>query len=202
MDINQFLNDATTVMKNIGSLATATLSVGTAIGNVWNQGKQVIAVLIAPFKPQSVKPTPSAASNADVAPVDKAELTITKPNVAIIVDIKQRSLVDVGHYLARSNIDADLIVISNDPHYGDEARPLDPTKPEEWKAIAREFNSVVQRIKRTAGNVQLHIFLSTPVALAMALGSLMGTVNEGALIYHWESGDYKPVVSISRELWQ
>jgi hypothetical protein len=197
MDITQFLNDANAIMHKIGSLAGATLAVGTATGQILDKGKKLITVLITPQTPE---PAQTRQKETGVALAREFGSITGKSDVAILVDVKPRILSDVGRFLAEKKIDADLIVVTNDPTYGDGIR-LDPSQPEEWEAIAREFSSALRKIKRAVGRAQLHLFLSTPVPLALALGALMGTVDEGAIVYHWEGGTYWPVVTISRDLW-
>jgi hypothetical protein len=200
MDIVQFMTDATAIMQKIGGLATTTLAVGSAVGQVLDKGNKLLTVLIAPRKPAAQAASPAPA--ADVEPVSRQGPIVTRPDVAILVDINRRMLVDARQYLAEKKLDADLIVVTNDPEYGDKVKFLNPAKPDEWEEIAREFNLAVGKIRRAVGRARLHIFLSTPLPLAFALGALMGTVNEGDVLYHWEKGTYWPVITISRGLRQ
>ena len=203
MDINQFLNDANVLMQRIFSLASTTLTVGTAVGKILDKGKQLITVLIAPLQPEPVEADkPEMAEGAEVEPVAESGPVTTKSEVAIVVDITRRALVDVGRFLNERQIDADLIIVTNDPAYGAQVKFVDPKKPEEWEEIAREFNRALGKIKRVVGGAKLHIFLAAPLPLAFALGCLMGTVDEGTIVYHWEGGTYWPVVTISRQLRQ
>ena len=203
LDINVFLTDANTLMQQVAELAATTLTVGTAMGHIIDRGKQLITVLISPFRrqsPQPEEPMPPTPLSGDVAPIT-GPIT-TKAEVAILVDINRRMLIDVGRYLQQQGIDADLIIVTNDPTYGDKVKFLDVTQPQEWEEIAREFNSAMGKIKRAVGGARVHLFLATPLPLALALGALMGTVDENTTVYHWENGTYWPVMTLSRKLRQ
>ena len=202
MDINQFLTDANTLMQQIASAAEKTLVIGTELGKIIEKGRQILVVLITPLRPPPKPETVEHLADADLEPVGKSGPITTKSDVAILVDINRRMLMDVGRYLQEQNIDADLIIVTNDEAYSDKVKFLDPAKPEEWEEIAAEFNAAVGKIKRAVGKAQLRIFLATPLPLAVAMGSLMGTVDEGTIIYHWEKGTYWPVITISRRLRQ
>ena len=131
---------------------------------------------------------------------DAPELpTVKKSDVVILVDINRRMLADVSRYIEEIKLDADVVVITNDPAYSSNIQFLDPSKPQDWEDLVREFSSAMNGIKRTVGGAKMHIFLSTPLPLAFALGSVWGTVDE-ATIYHWEKGTYFPSMPISRQL--
>jgi hypothetical protein len=120
--------------------------------------------------------------------------------VAVVVDINRRSLTDVAAYLDEKDIDADIVVITNDPAYESKSIFLDPACQEDWEQIVREFSTAIDGIKHTTGAARLHIFLSTPGALAFALGAVRGLVDEGTVVYHWENRTYFPMVELSRGL--
>jgi hypothetical protein len=126
--------------------------------------------------------------------------TVKKADVVILVDINRRMLADVSRYLEEKKLDADVVIISNDPAYSDNIQFLKVSDSEDWVEIVKEFTSAMNGIKRTVGGAKMHIFLSTPLPLAFALGSVWGTVDETATVYHWEKGTYYPVMPISREL--
>ncbi len=200
MDITQFLNDATAIMQKIGTLAGATLALQAAVGKILLKGKRLLAVLIVhkpPPPPPATQPKPQ---DKGLQSVEELEPMVTRPDVAVLVDINQRMLPSVRKYLAEKKLDADLIVVTNDPTYGEQPRFLDPDKPEEWEQVVVEFNAVLNKLKATVGKARVHLFLSTPLPLALALGCVMGTVNEGAILYHWQESTYWPVITISRKL--
>ena len=197
MSLDQFLTDANTLMQQIGALATTLLTVGGVVGQVIDRGKHLITVLIKPKPDKSAEPVQPA--DTELAPLEAGPIT-TKSEVAILVDINRRILIDVGRYLDEQQIDADLIVVTNDATYGDRVKFLDPAQPAEWEELAREFNMALGKIKRAVGSAKLHIFLSTPLPLALALGALMGTVDENTIVYHWENRTYWPVIALSRDL--
>ena len=124
-----------------------------------------------------------------------------KPDIAILVDINRRMLVDVAQFLQEQEIDANLLLITNDSTYNEKLIFLDPAKPSEWEEIVKEFAMATGLIKRHVGNVRMHLFLSTPLPLAFGLGSVWGTV-DNCTVYHWQDGTYHPVMPISRALRQ
>ena len=65
--------------------------------------------------------------------------------------------------------------------------------------MAREFSTAMKAIKHAVGSARVHIFLSTPLALDFAFGSVWVTVDE-ATVYHWEKNTYYPAMKISRGL--
>ncbi len=133
---------------------------------------------------------------------DAPELpTIRKPDVVILVDINRRMLADVSRYMEARGLDADVIIVTNDPAYSNQIRFLDAQNPQEWEALVREFAAEMNKIKHVVGAARVHIFLSVPLALAFAMGTVWGTVDE-ATVYHWEANTYHPVILISRRLRQ
>ncbi len=122
-------------------------------------------------------------------------------DVAILVDINRRMLLDVATYLDQQAIDANIIIVTNDPEYGSQTPFLNVDDPAEWREIVQEFNAAIGIIKRYVGPAKLHFFLSTPLPLAFGLGAVWGTVDE-AVVYHYEKGTYHPVMEISRRLRQ
>ena len=125
--------------------------------------------------------------------------SLSKNDVAIIVDINNRIVGNVEAYLKAKKIDADLIVITNDTSYSDEIRSLNVRKPKEWQDLAREFKAHSQKIKRLVGDAKVHIFLAAPLPLVFGMGAVWGTVDE-ATVYHWENKTYHPVMKIERGL--
>jgi hypothetical protein len=170
-------------------------AVGKAVVTVVKKGRQLITYLIKKREETEQGQPPGA------------PLTITRPHVAILVDINRRMLQDVARYLDEQNLDADLLIVTNDPAYGDKVKFLDPNKPEEWTALVQEFTATMNAIKHQLGGAQVHIFLSTPLPLAFGLGAVWGTVDL-ATVYHYQEikkenrSTYYPVMRISRELRQ
>lgn len=129
------------------------------------------------------------------------KLALTKRDVAILIDINRRMLMDVAAFLEQQKIDAELLLVTNDPAYGSQVKFISPEQPADWEELVREFNATMNEIKHALGGVRVHIFLSTPLPLAFGLGSVWGTVDE-ATVHHWEKQNYYPVMKISRELRQ
>lgn len=168
-----------------GMVATTVLLKNSAKAGVYiiTQGAKLVSYLITDQK------------NAPDLPA------IQKPDVVILVDINRRMLADISRYLQKRSLDADVIIVTNDPAYSDNIRFLDAENPQDWEDLVREFAAEMNKIKRMVGAARVHIFLSTPLALTFAMGAVWGTVDE-ATIYHWEANTYHPVIHISRRLRQ
>jgi len=122
-------------------------------------------------------------------------------DVAVLVDVNRRILLDVARYLDEQKIEATLIIVTNDPDYSKQTPFLDVETPSVWTELVQEFNSAITHIKHFTGSARFHFFLSTPLPLAFGLGAVWGTVEE-ATVYHYEKNTYHPVMKISRELRQ
>lgn len=126
--------------------------------------------------------------------------TVTKGDIAIIVDINQSLLVDVAAYLGVQNINADLVLITNNSDYGSKKLPLSDD-PDEWRTLIRQFASTVQdvRMRLGSGGAKIHVFMAVPVVLAFGMGAVWGTVSE-AVVYHWAGSTYFPAFVVDRNL--
>lgn len=184
-----------------GIAAGGALLSATTKGSVYviQKGAKFISYLI---KSGKKKPAPKIKVKAGAKKSTlsaQGELEITKPDVAIVVDISRRALVDVAAFLDGKKVDADIVMVTNDPAYGAQVKFLNPESDEEWNEIVVEFKSLMNKIKRAAGGKRVHIFLAAPLPLVFAMGAVWGTVDE-ASVYHWEGNQYHKVVSISRKL--
>lgn len=209
MDLLQLAKDATALFQQIEpglasiEKAGAVLgTLGTAVVRVIQKGRQLVVYLVSRLDRGSSGAAPAP---SDLVAVSDDEPITHKDDVAILVDINRRMLQDVARYLDEQKIDADLIIVTNDPTYGPKTKFLDVNHPDEWSEMVREFNQAWERIKHAVGGARVHIFLSTPLPLAFGLGSVWGTVDR-AMIYHYDPGSegakYFPVMQVSRELRQ
>lgn len=182
-----------------GVLTTGAALSATAKGSVYvvQKGATFISYLFKSGKEKKSKNNPG--SSKKTLKTSQTEWRITKEHVAIVVDISKRTLVDVTGYLQSKKIDADIVMVTNDPAYGEQVIFLNPESEKEWNDITLEFKSLMNKIKRNAGGKQVHIFLSAPLPLAFAMGAVWGTVDD-AVVYHWEKNKYHKVVNISRKL--
>ena len=174
------------VQPGLDAAATATASLGTlgaAAVKLLQKGHKLYTYLIGKMPEKEASPD---------------EAIQIKTNVAILVDINRRMLHDVARYLDEKGIDANLIIVTNDPTYGDKVRFLSH-EPEAWIELVQEFNTAIGIIKRTVGKANLHIFLSAPLPLVFGLGAVWGTVDKGT-VYHWDGETYHPTMPISRHL--
>ncbi len=187
MDI-QFIVEAIKFFENIkpgvdGLAATGPVLAASAKAGVYviKKGAKLFSYLITDQKNASELPT------------------VKKSDVVILIDINRRMLADVSRFIEEEKLDADVVIITNDPAYSSNIQFLKASKSDDWVDIVREFSSAMNGIKHTVGGAKMHIFLSTPLPLAFAIGSVWGTVDE-ATVYHWEAGSYHPTMPISRQL--
>lgn len=119
---------------------------------------------------------------------------VAKLNVAVVVDIAHRSTIrDVARYLDEVERDANFLLLQH-------ASPDKLLAPEEkWDGFVTAFAHTMNNIKHNFSGAKLHFFLAAPGALIFGLGCIWGTVDEAEL-YHYQSGTYYPVISISRDL--
>lgn len=187
MDIYALLDKMRELQPNLDTVTefgTSLITVGGWAVKLLKTGNQIITFAI------------QKAADDDAEVPEKA----TK-NVAIIVEISQQIVAGVQTYLDENEIEADLIVINNNPKNPGKIQFLDPENSEEWDRVAYEFADAMNAIKRFAGGQKLHIFQATPVPLSFALGTIWGTVTEGATMYHYQNDTYYPVLSVNR-LWR
>ncbi|NUM73782.1 SAVED domain-containing protein [candidate division KSB1 bacterium] len=200
MSLLPLAKDALTALQQADPGLSALVSAGTIL-NV--AGKAAVAVV----KKGAQLITYLITRREDEEQAPSAPLSITRPHVAILVDLNRRMLQDVARYLDEQNLDADMLVVTNDPAYSDKVKFLDPNQPEEWTELVQEFTATMNAIKHQLGGAQVHIFLSTPLPLAFGLGAVWGTVDL-ATVYHYQEikkenrSTYYPAMKISRELRQ
>ncbi len=207
MDGIQFTVEALKFFETNKDALAGMLSAGTILSqsakgsiSVIQKGAKMISYLIARKKKEPAKAAKAkdgTVARRKPAARTKAAPKVTRKDVAIVIDINRRSLTQVAEYLEARKIDADFIVITNDPTYGDQIKLLSYENPEEWNTILKEFASHMTKIQKAVGSARIHIFQSTPVALAFALGCVWGTVHPGT-IYHYEEGTYHPVLEVTR----
>lgn len=197
--IQNFLDAMQSLQPGLEATLTAGAVIqgaGVTLVTVLQKGKQLVTYFARQKK--SKKRAKVDAPQKGV-PLQDGEHIASKENVAIVVDISRRSLRDVERYLTMNNIDADLIVVTNDPGYGPQIKHLNEDDPDTWFEIVQEFNTAINAIKHELGAVNVHIFISTPLVIAFGLGAVWGTVDR-ANIYHWNQVEYKRVLEITREL--
>lgn len=182
------IKDGVEGMAVTGSTALAAAKMS---GYLIQKGAKSLSVLITSAKKKKTAGKKKA-KDADA-------LTLSRGDVAIVLDINNRIVANVDSYLKSQKIDADMIVVTNDPSYSDEIEQLDITKPADWADLVREFKAHSQKIKRLAGDAKVHIFMAVPVPLAFGLGAVWGTVDD-ATVYHWQNKTYYPVMEVGRGL--
>lgn len=171
-------------LDSAAKVATSLTTIGTTVVQLLKHGRRLYTYFVG--------------QRADAGQGDVVEI-VQKEDVVILIDINRRMLADVTTYMQTQKIDANLFIVTNDPLYSEQIQFLDASNPQEWEELVREFNEVIGIIKRYVGNARMHFFLSTPLPLAFALGSVWGTVDE-ATVYHWQNNSYHPVMPISRRL--
>ena len=204
MDISAIIQDFLTLMQQLQPGMEAALTTGKVVGaagatlvTVLQKGKQLITYF-ARKKTSTKKKTAVDAQNKRRA-AGAGKLAAIQRDIAIVVDISRRSLRDVERYLMTNMIDADLIVVTNDPRYGPQTKSMDENDPQDWLDVVQDFNMTINAIKHELGATNMHIFISAPVAIAFGLGTVCGTVDR-VMVYHWNQTEYKRVLSITRDL--
>lgn len=156
------IKDSVEGMAVTGSTALAAAKMS---GYLIQKGAKSLSVLIT-----STKKKPAAGKKSK----EPEPLALSKKDVAIVLDINNRIVANVESFLKSKKMDADMIVITNDPSYSDEIAQLDIERPEDWAELVREFKTHTQKIKRFVGDAKVHIFLAVPVPLAFGLGAVWG----------------------------
>jgi hypothetical protein len=193
MALIQDVESTTDSMVEIGKQVGV---MGTAVVKVIQSGRQAVTYLIT--RRQAEAP-PEPVGSVELTPIPDEAPLVESADVALVVDINRRIVQDVARYLDEQGIEADLVVLTNTPDYGDTIEFLDSGDPDAWAELVREFNEGLTRIKRAVGGARIHVFLATPLPLAFGLGAVWGTVDR-ATVYHWEDSTYHPVMKISRDL--
>ena len=204
MDILQMIREGLKFIQEIEPGVKSAKEVGAIIGPVvvqaFYQGRRLFTYLVTQKEGEEAEDlTQVAAEDVKAEPLEEGLPPLTKPDIALLVDINRRMFYDVSHYLKDQEIDADLVILTNDPQYSDAIKFLPADDPDTWTELVQDFNAVMNKIKRMPGGARVHIFLSTPLPLAFGLGSVWGTV-DNAIIYHWQAGTYHPVMHVSRAL--
>jgi hypothetical protein len=114
-------------------------------------------------------------------------------DIAIVVSITKPIKSTVEKFLYKEKIIADIVEIEGEKRLS--------SNEEDWIKIITEFYRIFLKIQSTLGAPRYHLFVSAPVALAFALGSVLG-LNYDVHVYHWfeEMNDYKEVLITSRKL--
>ncbi|MDR3573120.1 MAG: SAVED domain-containing protein [Anaerolineaceae bacterium] len=197
MNVLELAKNASEFFSTIKPGVTDAIEVGSALGTV---GKTVIQLIQKGKDLYTFRISPAPTEEPAPEPIPAKRIRPSKrPNVAILVDINQRTLRNVASYLDKEKIQAEFVIVTNDPSYGIQPKRLDVNNPDEWTEIIREFCTVMNGIKFNVGDANVHIFLAAPLPIAFGMGTVWGTVNN-ATIYHWENETYNPVVKISRDL--
>jgi len=160
-------------LESAAKVATSMTTIGTTVVQLLKHGKRLYTYFIGQQR----------ATEKTTETGQETVTMVAKEDVAILVDINRRLLADVTAYLQAQQIDANIMIVTNDPTYSNKVRFLDVNNPEEWTEIVTEFNETIGVIKRYVGNARMHFFLSTPLPIAFGLGSVWGTVDE-AIVYH------------------
>jgi hypothetical protein len=202
MNILQLVKDGLALIQELEPGLTAAVKAGSALGTmgsavvkVVQKGQRLITYVISRREGQE----PAEPQPQEIVPIGDDEPMVTKPDVAVVVDVSRRILRDVARYLDDEDIDADIILLTNDPQYGDVPEFISADDSDMWIEMVQDFHRGMSRVKREVGAARVHIFLGTPLPLAYGMGTVWGTVDE-ATVYHWENNTYHPVMPISRVL--
>jgi NACalpha-BTF3-like transcription factor len=193
MDLN-FIIEAIKFFENIkpaveGLSATGTVIASTAsvtISVIKNGAKMFSYLIKRPEKKSSTKKAKSG------------NLDISSDDIAIVVDIAQPILENVGVYLKEHKIDADVVLVTNREKYSDKPLflKLDET---EWEKVVSDFVDIMYEVRRSSAGRKIHIFSSAPVPISFAIGAMWGTV-QNATLYHWQDDAYHAVIRVRRDI--
>ncbi len=207
MNFQTLAQDLLEFFQKVEPGTTAALKVGSAISvagktgiTVLQKSKKLITWVVTQLKDE--KPADQERGFAELEVITDTSQIVTKDNVAVVFDISRPIFRDVTRYLDENKIDCDLILITNRENYLSRSQFLDKSKSEEWVGFVRECDTAFEAIKFAVGSAKLHVFLSIPLPAAFGLGSVRGTVDESATIYHWQDNTYHPVLPITRALRQ
>lgn len=193
MDMS-FIIEAIKFFENIkpaleGLTATGTVIASTAsvtISVIKNGAKMFSYLIKRPEKKTTGQKTHSG------------NLDISSDDIAIVVDIAQPILENVGAYLQAHKIEADVVLVTNREKYSD--KPLFLKLDEaEWEQVVRDFVDIMYEVRRSSAGRKIHIFSSAPVPISFAIGAMWGTV-QNATLYHWQDDNYHPVVHVRRDI--
>jgi hypothetical protein len=122
MNILQLVKDGLALIQDLEPGLTAAVKAGSALGTmgsavvkVVQKGQRLITYVISRREGQE----PAEPQPQEIVPIGDDEPMVTKPDVAVVVDVSRRILRDVARYLDDEDIDADIILLTNDPQYGD-----------------------------------------------------------------------------------
>lgn len=108
-------------------------------------------------------------------------------DIAIAVQINQPVARFIMEYLKSKEINANLIVITNNEDVKS-TKDLDDCNEKEWHAIVQDFKDIVTKIQTELGTTEFHFFFAAPAALTMALGVIFGNFLN-ARVYNWVKGE-------------
>ncbi len=119
-----------------------------------------------------IKPAEKNADKKNKASTDK--LDITRPDVAIVVDISQPILERVGAYLKKEKIKADVVLVTNRLKYSDKPEFLDAKSEEDWETLVRDFADVMYEVRRAGHAARILYLPGRPAAAHFCHGCHVG----------------------------
>ncbi len=194
MDLNfvieaiKFFENIKPAVDGLSAAGTVIASTATVTISVIKNGARMFSYLIKRPEKKTVKKKKAKSGGLDISSDD----------IAIIVDIAQPILENVGVYLKKQKIDADVVLVTNREKYSD--KPLFLKLDEaEWEKVVSDFVDIMYEVRRSSAGRKIHIFSSAPVPISFAIGAMWGTV-QSATLYHWQDDDYHPVVHVRRAI--
>jgi hypothetical protein len=183
-------------LKSVIDAGTSIYTIGSAGVKILQQGRQLITYAVGKTGKSS---SPKSEKSKRKKPMPA--ILFQKGDVVVVVEISRPAVRDVVNYLESRKIDANLVVITTvKPRGTKPVHGLSESRSTQWTELVQEFSMAIDKVKREVGSANIHIFLSTPLALAFGLGTVWGTV-DSAQVYHWKSkGGYAPLMKINRKL--
>jgi NACalpha-BTF3-like transcription factor len=184
----RFFENVKPAVEGLSATGTVLASTASVTVSVIKNGAKMFSYLIKRPEKKTAK------KKADKT----GKLDITSEDIAIVVDIAQPILENVGAYLKENKIDADVVLVTNREKYSD--KPLFLKLDEsEWEKVVSDFVNIMYEVRRSSTGCRIHIFSSAPVPISFAIGAMWGTV-QNATLYHWQDDQYHPVIRVRRDI--
>lgn len=118
-------------------------------------------------------------------PIMKPTPIVDKKDLAIVVSLAQPALEKAAEFLAKEQIDANILLITNVPAYN---HKLFLSIEQDWDQVAHNFGRTMDIVSRKFSQANRHFFIAGPMPLIFAMGCVWGTVHTGDKLYHLDRG--------------
>lgn len=112
--------------------------------------------------------------------------------LAVIISVNHHVLEPAATFLAAKNIKCNFLLITTSSNF-EHAVWLPDNR--QWGPAVADFYKAMHK----APQVKRHFFFAAPVPFAFAIGAAWGLVKTGDDLYHWDGGQYVPVMTTTRD---